>query len=78
MSNTIANLRQVYGDDLVIPPMQRIIDSSSLDAHVKSRGNVQTDRLLAALQLSHMSPWTVPVSDAARAQLEYLYAGAAL
>ncbi|RYG64911.1 hypothetical protein EON64_13010 [archaeon] len=78
MSNTKTSLSLVYGEELIIPPMQRILDSSSLQAHVKSRGNIQTDKLLAALQLSHLPPWTVPVNEAARAQLEYLYAGTAL
>eukprot|EP01031_Cornospumella_fuschlensis_P032663 gene32663-39489_t len=73
LKNTMAMLSSVYGEDLVVPPMQRIIDSSSLDAFVRSRGNIQTDKLLAALNLHHLPPWVVPVDEGVKAQLDYLY-----
>jgi hypothetical protein len=67
-------LARRYGPALTIPPMRAALDSAALEAHLQTRGNLQTDALLEALQLPHLPPWTVPVAPALAQRMRQLYA----
>eukprot|EP01039_Chlorochromonas_danica_P002312 gene2312-2533_t len=54
---------KVYGERLVVPSMHPIVDTAVYHAHVRARGNLQTDRLLQALGQPHVPPFTVPLGN---------------